>query len=283
MTYDRIQTFDHPLWSIGSGEQLTAELLFGAAALAALVYCVRVSLRRGQKWPLFVFGGAALTVVYEPLNNLLGHCAYPEVGQHTYIDMFGRQIPLFIGFVYMFYFAAPVTWLMQRYEAGISARRLAKYYAVGVVLCAAFEPVFCNGDIGLKWWHYYGDNQALAFTGLPMWWWFVNPMCVFANAYVFHLLRKHVLTSDAQTALFVPLGLLCVIAWHLTAGLPMYITIIGTDGKTLTTLATFGSIAIAGMYMWIIGRTVTVPEAAPAAERAPDGRRVAPRPEPLGV
>jgi hypothetical protein len=29
------------------------------------------------------FIGAWLTISYEPFNNLLGHCAYPLIGQHT--------------------------------------------------------------------------------------------------------------------------------------------------------------------------------------------------------
>jgi hypothetical protein len=277
-----LNTFSHPVWTIGSTNQLVAELVFGAAALGALVYCISVARREGKPWPLFVFCGAALTVVYEPFNNLLGHCGYPT-DQHTLIDFLGRQIPLYIGFVYIFYFAAPVTWLMQRFEAGITKRRLVRYYAVGVLLCAAFEPLFCNGAVGLKWWHYYGDNQPLAFTGLPMWWWFVNPMCVFANAYVFHMLRKHVFTREIQTAMFVPLGVLCVFAWHAAAGIPVYIAIIGTEGKTLTTLATFASLGIVAMLMWIIAQTVTVEERATALAREHPRPVPARQPEPLGV
>ena len=44
-------------------------------------------------------GGAALTITYEPFNNLLGHCAYPLIGQNTVINMVGQRIPLYILFV----------------------------------------------------------------------------------------------------------------------------------------------------------------------------------------
>src|SRR5438067_1705765 len=97
-------TFPHPIWSIRSGHQLFAELLFGFVALATLAYCVRVAQRERRPWPLFLFAGAALTVTYEPFNNLLGHCAYPIVGQHMAIDFVGQRIPWYIVFVYAFYF-----------------------------------------------------------------------------------------------------------------------------------------------------------------------------------
>ena len=93
---------------------------------------------------LFLFAGAALTVTYEPFNNLLGHCAYPIIHQHMAIDFVGQRIPWYIVFVYAFYFGAPITWMMTRYEAGITKQQLARYYAVGVVICAAFESYFTH-------------------------------------------------------------------------------------------------------------------------------------------
>ena len=46
-------TFPHPIWSISSGEQTTAELVFGAAALLSLIYCVAVARRERKLWPVF--------------------------------------------------------------------------------------------------------------------------------------------------------------------------------------------------------------------------------------
>jgi hypothetical protein len=199
------------------------------------------------------------------------------------INFVGQKIPLFILFVYMFYFAAPTVWLVQRFEAGITMRQLTKYFGVAVVLCAAFEPLF----ISQHWWRYTGQ-QPLNMTGLPLWWWFVNPMCVFANAAVFHLLKRHVFTSDRQSALFIVLGPLSVFATHGSAAVPLYIGI-NSHSMALAVVGTFGSVAIALMYMWIVGRAVTVPERvrglvpAPAPSEQLRPARV-PRPaEPLGV
>jgi hypothetical protein len=274
---------DYPVFSISSGAQTASELLFGGAALLALLYCVRVARRRRELWPLCVFGGSALLVTYEPFNNLLAHCAYPTPGQHTAVSYLGQHVPVSTWFIYMFYFSVAVPFLMQRLEAGVTMRQFGRYYAFGVLFCAAFEPLFANVHLGVRWWYYYGDNQALNFTGLPMFWWFANAMVVMATAVIFHLLRRHVLTSDRQSLLFVPLAPLILFGVHGSAGIPVFIATTSTSGKTWTTLATLGAIAISGMYVWLMAKAVAVPATAPAREPVPVAAARRPAPAPVGA
>jgi hypothetical protein len=263
-------TTSFPAFTTSSGSQLAAEILFGLAALVTVGYCANVSRRERAAWPMFVAVGAALTIFYEPFNNVLGHCGYPT-DQHTLLHSLGRNIPWFIGFVYTFYFGIPVTWLVQRFDRGVTGRQLARYYAVAVVICAAFEPYFVH----LNLWRYYGDNQALNMTGLPAFWWFANPMCVFAVATVVHLLRWHVLTRQAQSAIFMPLGVLTVFASHGSASIPVFMAVNGTTGRFWTTLATVATIGLSAMYMWLIARLVCIRvPAAPPQVRASAAPRV---------
>jgi len=107
-------------------------------------------------------------------------------------------------------------------------------------------------------------------TGLPMWWWFRQPdVPSSASPRSTNLLRKHVLSSDRQTAAFVVLGPLSVFAVHGSASIPVNIGI-NAHSMALAVVGTFGSIAIALMYMWFIGVLVAVPEpvtvVAPAAQ-----------------
>jgi len=249
---------DHvPIWGFSSGEQTVAELVFGGAALAALIYCIVVARRERKLWPLAAFGGSMLLVTYEPFNNFLGNCAYPTIGQHTFISYLGRDVPVYTWFIYMFYFSVAVPFLMKRFEAGVTMRQLWKYYAVAVVLCAAFEPLFVSTGVGLHWWEYFGANQPLNFTGLPMWWWFANAMVVCVTAMIFHLLKTHVFTSDRQSVLFVPLEPLILFAVHGSAAVPVYIAVKSSHGTTWTTLATLATVAISGLYVWLFGKAVT--------------------------
>jgi hypothetical protein len=257
------------VWSIGAGAQTTSELLFGGAALCALIYCAVLARRRRTGWPLYVFAGSTLLVTYEPINNLLGHCAYPTPGQHTILSYLGQHVPVSTSFIYMFYFSVAVPWVMQRVDQGVTARRLATYYSVAVLLCAAFEPLFANVHLGVRWWDYYGSNQALDFTGLPMFWWFANAMVVLVMAMLFHLLRRHLFTRDWHALAFIPLAPLILIGVHGSAGIPYYVAVTSTSGTLWTTVGTRGSIAISAFYMVLLGASVTHrPMAAVAAPLA---------------
>src|SRR5262245_2818421 len=183
--------------------------------------------------------------------------------------MLGRDMPVVAVGVYTVYFAAPVVWLVQRFERGISRPELIRFYAIAVIAAAAFEPVFCNGDIGIKWWFYYGD-QALAFTGLPLFWWFANAMVLFASAAVVHLLRTLVFgADDARGWVFVVTIPLTLFALHASASLPMFMAIGSGAGMAWITVATFISIAISLTYMALIVRLVAAPAPAPARSSTP--------------
>jgi hypothetical protein len=259
----------YPVFSISSGAQTASELIFGGAALLALIYCIRLARRDHTIWPLTVFGGSMLLITYEPINNFLGHCAYPTPGQHTMLSYLGQHVPWSTWFIYMFYFSVAVPFVMQRLERGITMRTLWKYYAVAVVICAAFEPVFANVHLGVRWWFYYGNNQALNFTGLPMFWWFANAMVVLVTAMTFHLLKKHLFDRDWQALSFIVLEPLILIGVHGSAGIPYYVAITSAHSKGLSTLGLAGSIAISLFYMALFGKAVTVPAAELAGAAAP--------------
>jgi hypothetical protein len=249
----------YPVYSISSGAQAASEFLFGGLALLALAYCGLLARREHKAWPLSVFGGSMLLITYEPINNFLGHCAYPTPGQHTMLGYLGQHVPRSTWFIYMFYFSVAVPFVMQKLERGITMRTLWKYYAVAVVICGAFEPVFANVHLGVRWWFYYGSNQAMNFTGLPMFWWFANAMIVLVTAMTFHLLKKHLFARDWQSLSFVILEPLLLIGVHGSAGIPYYVAITSAHSKPLSTLGLAGSIAIDLFYMLLFGKAVTVP------------------------
>lgn len=265
-----------PNWELSNGHEITANVIFGLAALVALGYAIHLARKEHRRYPLFAVLGAGLCIFYEPINNVLGHCTYGEIGQVTGLDAFGRKIPTYINFVYIFYISAPVLWLMGRIRAGVTARQWWRYYAVGVVLCTSFELI----PIQLDWWKYYGDNQAVRIMGFPMWWWFANPMCLFVMATVFHFLRKHVI-SDRLSPMLVPLWPMVFVGAHLPAGIPIYTALNSSMSTVVTTTATFLTIGLSVMLVWITGRLVATEQPLTSSSVTSRAGRPEPASEPV--
>jgi hypothetical protein len=258
-----------PAFAFGHSSQTPSELFFGCCAALALAYCVRVAQRERSLWPVFVYAGSALAIVYEPVADVGGHCVYATIGQHTLFTELGRHIPVMCLFLYLTYFPFGVTFFVQRFDHGVTKAQLWRYYVIGVVIAACFEPLIANRHVGLTWWFYYG-HQPLNFTGLPMWWWFVNPMCWFAPAAVIHLVRKRVLHGNERLAwVCVPLVGLATFAGHGSAALPMYLSISSNASNAVEIVCTVLATAIAAGYIWMMGEVICVPESALAAAVSP--------------
>lgn len=252
----------YPVFGIGATESLIKYLIFGGLALATLVYCVVVARRQGKLWPLFVFGGSTLLVVYEPFNNLLAQCAYPSAGAGEHDAMltwFGQHVPWSTWLIYMFYFSFAVPQLVQRLDKGMTVRQFAGFWAITAGICAAFEPIFAHTS-GLRWWYYYGEGQALDFTGMPMFWVVANSMVVVAMGVIFYLLKKYVLTRDVQTIVFVPLAPLILFGVHGSAGIPVFVAISEGASEFWSTAATLMSFAISFLYLWLMAKAVCIPK-----------------------
>jgi hypothetical protein len=262
-----------PAFAFGHGSQTPSELFFGACSLLALVYCLRVARRERALWPLYTYVGAALAMAYEPIADIGGHCVYASIGQHTLFTELGRPMPVMVLFLYLTYFPFGVTFFVQRFDRGVTKAQLWRYYLIGVVIAACFEPVIANKSFGLTWWFYYG-HQPLNFTGLPIWWWFVNPMCWFAPAAAIHLIRKHVLKGNERRAWFcIPAVGLATFAGHGSAALPMYLSISSNASNAVEIVCTVLSAAITFSYVWMLGQVIAVPVPVPVP--APDAVLVA--------
>jgi len=244
-----------PDWSISATSSLAAELVFGVGALASMGYCVVVARREHKVWPYWVILGSMLTMLWEPFTDMLLDCGYPR-GPRMAVNLFGHDIPLYIFFVYVFYFAPAVAWLYLRLLQGVTQRQFWTYSGAMVLTCAAFEPA----PIALGWWRYWG-NQPLNFTGLPMHWWFTDATCIVAVPVAMYLIRKHLLSSDRQTWIFAPLMLMVVWASK-SVDIPLVWVMSNTESLPLRTLASLGSITLSVALMWGMGRAVGVDWAA---------------------
>jgi hypothetical protein len=257
-------TLDRPIYGISPGAQLAAELVFGFLTLIALGYCLWLARRERKIWPLMVLLGAAPMTMWESMQNIVTHVVYPEIGQHTAFEIYGRPMPIYLVLLYMSYFGLWVPWLMKKFEDGVSVKRVMTYYFVTVLFAASFEPIPVSV---FKWYTYYGDNQPLKFFGIPIWWFFVNAMVIVGIAAIFATLRKHVLTADWQSVVFIPASLLVCAGLHQSAGVPVYAAIGSGWSSAVTIPAALLSCGLAVVWVYLLARLVASPTANAAPTR----------------
>ena len=132
-------------------------------------YAIRESLRRRDWIPVLVVAGCGLAIFYEPLGDQMAHVYYTERSQISWIDAFGRHIPLFIGLLYFWYMSVGAMWLLRAKRDGVTARawwtRWAGFlcFALGLEMLSAKGFSYPNGAP----WIYYG-HQAFMVLGVPI-------------------------------------------------------------------------------------------------------------------
>jgi hypothetical protein len=258
----------YPVFTMGADPAVPV-LTFGLLALVALVRCAVIARRERRVWPLAVFGGSALLVTYEPMNNFLLHAAYPENGWRM-LGWLGQNVPWSTWLIYMFYFSFPVTMLMIRLERGMTTASFWKFFAGTTFFAAVFEPAFTYPS-GLDWWVYYGEDQPLNFTGLPVFWWFADGMILVGVGVLLHLVRRHLLTRDWQSLVFVPLMPLLLFGVHGSATAPVAVAILERAPNAAITACSLLGIAISLLYTALFARAARVSNARSGLPEDRDG------------
>ena len=130
----------------------------------SLWFVIKETRRRGDLVPVYAMLGGGLAVIYEPLGDTLASVYYPEHGQLGWIDLFGRQIPLFIGVLYFWYMSVPALYFLKRLEQGITQAQLWRMFAFTLAIAIGIELFGVNVDA----WIYYGPHPYVVF-GVPLW------------------------------------------------------------------------------------------------------------------
>jgi len=225
-------------------------------ALASLVHCAARARRDRSAVPLYLFAAGALTVWFEPYPDLLGAAVFPERGQVGWISSFDREIPMYIGLTYMFYWAPAWIWILDRFRRGLTVR--AYWATCGAMLVATCAVELVPLHYGL--WTYYGE-QPLRIGGFPLWWAFINGHSFIASAVVLHLLLD--LLPRSRRWLLVPVMPAVVLAAHTGGAMIGFSTVSSTSNGTVTLLGTLGAMAFTTAMCWIY--SLVVCRARPAA------------------
>lgn len=135
--------------------------------------------------PLLAFCliGGGVACLFEPIVDTLGLCYIREGAVTTTFSSMGRDFPLFINFVYIWYVGGLAYLAYRIYSTGVTRKAVFQLYVIDVFINIWLE----SPGVLMGAYEYYGP-QPLNFWGLPLWWVCVNPvMPMTAGALIYRL------------------------------------------------------------------------------------------------
>jgi hypothetical protein len=253
-----------PIYGIPGNVEHWAIAISAIAAACSLFFCVQRAVSLRSPVPLYLFAAGALVVFMEPFCDVLGRATFPELGQIGWISTLGRHIPMYVGLIYMMYWAPAWLLLGRWFDAGLRPRTFWAICAIAAASTCAIELVPLHYDL----WRYYG-SQGLKLGGFPIWWAFINGQAVMTSSVVVWLLVK-LLPRRRQFLLVVALP---PITFGIHAAGAMYgYSAVGTTMDTARTWAGIaGSMVVSVVLLWIVSliacRRVEPPVRVPLAAR----------------
>jgi len=255
---------DHPVVAISATEMTVVTVIFGLLALASLGFCVTVAVRRRQLWPVFLYIGGGVAVWYETLTDVLGRCVWAPPGDWpSVVDLYGRTLPLFANFTYLFYFPVVQVGVILLLERGLPFRKWLTYIAIAVSGAALFELY----PVHRKWWWYFGDGQPVSILGYPVYWAFCAEAAVTGGAAIIYLLRRNGYLPERRSWLMMLLPASLTPMIHMAIVWPAHTAISSSTDLWVTTPAALATIVLACIMIALIGHIATKQSMADKAKR----------------
>jgi hypothetical protein len=238
----------------GTGEEALINWLFGALALAALVWALSVAIRERKFYALAMFVGAALASSAEPLIDVLLHVVWPKT-ETVFFTVYGREIPPYLTFGWILYFFPLGLWIIKKIERGDFATLQSWRWLMGGILLKTF--VFEWLPITRRWWMYYGDDQPLMLYRLPMHWIFINTCAITLGAVMVYVLKRFAFDNDDRySPVFAFVYPMSLVASYFTMNAPVGTLLNATDNLTLVTLGAVATILLCVFTLEMCGRVV---------------------------
>ena len=247
--------WDVDYYALSATQSQVVNILFGALAFASLVFCVLTSIRERRSYPIYFFAGGTLAVYYEILTDILGRCVWATENEVVISSAFGRDLPLYANFLYMFYFPVAAVLIHRAIERGITPQQWFRWIAYGIPLAFVFELY----PVSQRWWYYYGDGQPLSILGLPMWWSFAATMAVTCSTAITYLIVYRVLQGRHLWSIMLVMPL-SVVGLHMFVSFPVVMALGSSTSLLVTTPAALITMALSLAVLWVVGRLVCIQE-----------------------
>lgn len=222
--------------------------VLAVAAAIAVVAVVRTALKERRAIPVLVLVGTLLCVVYEPIGDRMVLAYYPEQGQITWVTLFDRGIPLFIGLMYLAYIPPFFLVFEALRRRGFTARTWWALWAGSILAIEVIELAVMRFGSA---WVYYGPQRTVI-ADLPVWTPFTYVSFLFVIAAGVQTLATRLPARWHWTIVPAVPSLLAVA--HMTASLPGALALYRTEDPSLILAGAVASMITATLIAAALAR-----------------------------
>lgn len=224
-------------------------IFLGIPVAIGLFFAVRHLLAGRGPLLLVCLMGGSIACLWEPIVDTMGLCYIREGAHLTTFSSMGRDFPLFINFVYIWYVGGLAYLAYRIFSNGITRKALFGLYVMDACINVFLE----SPGVLLGAYEYYGP-QPLNFWGLPLWWVCVNPLMPMIVGALVYRLRPHL--PGWRIVAIVPLIPMSDGLANAATAWPVWTALNRDASLAVTHVAWLCTLALALYVVWILSLVV---------------------------
>jgi hypothetical protein len=197
--------------------------------------------------------GGGIACLFEPIVDLLGMAYMRQQATLTTFSSMGRDFPLFINFVYIWYVGGLAYLAYRIFSTGITRKAVFQLYVIDVFINIWLE----SPGVLMGAYEYYGP-QPLNFWGLPLWWVCVNPLMPLTAGALIYRMRPHL--PGWRLALVIAFIPMADGIGNGAAAWPMWTALNLNSSLLVTHVAWLATLGLALTFVWVLSYVVGRPE-----------------------
>jgi hypothetical protein len=235
-----------PIYGLSENILFFTQLIFGLGALASALFCFNRAWKTKSMVPIYILIGGGFCSLYEAYADVGGLAIYPEIGVPMMIDELGRKMPLYVLYIYLFFFPTPFLLLIDRIESGVTFKQWLLIAGGASVSTVVFELL----PLHFKVWTYYG-YYPLKILDHPPVWGIMNAQSVLSGAAALALILRKL--KPAQHIYLIVIVPMVFFGIHFAVAVPTYTALHSTTnpaiiifGNLLTVILAIGAVCFWG-------------------------------------
>jgi hypothetical protein len=243
----------HPTTPMPFMPEVLFTIFLGIPVLFGVFFAVKhLVTGRGPLLAYCLIGGG-IACLFEPIVDTMGLCYIRQGAVTTTFSSMGRDFPLFINFVYIWYVGGLAYLACRIYQTGVTRKAVFQLYLIDVFINIWLE----SPGVLMGAYEYYGP-QPLNFWGLPLWWVCVNPLMPMTAGALIYRLSPHL--NRWRLALVIAFIPMADGIANGAAAWPVWTALNLNANLAFTYLAWLITLGLALTCVWILSFVVSRPD-----------------------